>query len=237
MHDRSDNLETRVDYHFEDPEHLARALTHASIADDPLDSNETLEFLGDAVIDLVVAEELFGHEDGLTEGDMTAAKSVVVSRQTLAKVGRQLRLQDELRVGPGLQRRGGRYPESLLANAYEALVGAIFTDGSYSDAQRFVLHTLGPHLEKTLLKQHEPDFKSVLQRLVQAEGSMPPTYKIVRRTGPEHKPEFSAAALIDGQQEGTGSGRSKKAAEQKAAEAALDRLYPQWREKEEISAE
>jgi len=235
MDDQEENLQDRINYRFEEPQHLVRALTHASVADDPLDCNETLEFLGDAVIDLVVAEELFGQEDGLTEGDMTTVKSVVVSRQTLAKVGREMGLQDELKVGPGLQRRSGRYPESLLANAYEALVGAIFTDSSYEKAQGFVLRTLGPRIEKTLLKQHEPDFKSILQRLVQAEGRTPPTYEIVRRSGPEHKPEFRAAALISGQQKGTGSGKSKKAAEQKAAEAALEQLFPAWREIEEGS--
>jgi ribonuclease-3 len=117
------------------------------------------------------------------------------------------------------------------------LVGAIFTDSNYAEARRFVLRTLGPQLEKTLLKQHEPDFKSVLQRLVQAEGKMPPTYEIVRRSGPEHKPEFRAAVLIEGEQEGMGSGKSKKAAEQKAAEAALDRLFPLWRDSEEGGTE
>lgn len=232
-----DELQRRIGYRFSDPEVLRQALTHASACSDPRHSNETLEFLGDAVIDVVVAEKLFRDQPALNEGEMTAIKSVVVARVTLAKVGERLGLQGTLHVGGGLEQRGGNYPESLLANAYEAVVGAVFIDGGHREAHRFVLRTLGKEIEKARRRQHEPDYKSLLQRQVQGLGKEAPVYEIIHRTGPEHKPAFRAAVCIEDQQAGTGWGQSKKQAEQKAAEAALDHLFPDWREARDVPAE
>jgi len=207
-------LQERIGYRFSSPALLKEAVTHASLCADALRSNERLEFLGDAVAGLVVAEELFRCDSELTEGEMTAAKSVVASRRIMARVGKALGLADFLQVGKDIARQGS-YPDSLIGNFYEAITAAIYLDGGYEEARRFVLRTLGSELERVRRGEHVPDFKSILQQIVQAEGNA----------------RFLCAVHMDGQVAGRGWGKNKKAAEQKAACEALNRRYPRWKER------
>ena len=228
MDEGLDLLQERVGYRFSSLALLKQALTHASLCADPLHSNERLEFLGDAVAALAVAEELFRARPDMSEGQMTATKAVVASRRTMARVGKALGLADFLRVGKDVAQQG-KCPDSLIGNVYEAIAAAIYLDGGYEEAKRFVLETLGPEIQRVRRKEHVPDFKSVLQEIVQADGKPPPDYRTVARRGPDHNARFLCAVRVDGQVAGQGWGSNKKTAEQNAAQEALNCKYPQWR--------
>lgn len=229
MDDVLESLQERMEYRFQDIRLLRKALTHASLAADGLGSNERLEFLGDSVAGLAVAEELFRLSPGRTVGEMTAVKSAVVSRQTMARVARGLQLQDCLQVDKGLGQRTA-FPPSLLANAYEAVTGAIFLDSGFDEAARFVLRTLRAELEELQDQKLCISCKSLLQQMVQAEGRRPPAYKMEKKIGPDHDTSFLAVVKI-GRLSYSGTwGKTKKAAEESAAKEALDKLYPDWKE-------
>ncbi|MFO8006200.1 MAG: ribonuclease III [Candidatus Brocadiia bacterium] len=223
-------LQETLEYRFSDPSLLRRALLHAS-ASEGTESNERLEFLGDAVVGLVVSEFLFRRFPDAPEGEMTVIKSAAVSRRALARVGRSLGLDDYLVVGDGL--RGRRYPLSIVAGAYEAVVGAILLDGGMEPARRFVRRTLADEVEEARQARAAAGWKSLLQQLVQADGHDVPTYHIVSSEGPRHKPRFQAVVSVAGQRCGEGWGSTKKAAEQEAARDALQQRYPRWWEDEE----
>ncbi len=222
-------LQELLDYRFEDVKLLERAMTHASIRSEERPANERLEFLGDAVVGLIVSLHLFETWPDLTEGEMTIIKSSVVSRATMARVGRAMGLPRFLRVDEGLQQRE-RYPGSMVANVYEAAVGAIFLDGGLGAARRFVLRTLGPEVARARSRPEPSTWKSILQERVQAHGGPVPRYEVVHRAGPDHAREYEAVVEVDGKRQGAGRGSTKKAAEQEAAREALDRLFPGWRE-------
>jgi len=222
-------LEKVLDYRFSDPALLARAVTHASAARGEMPSNERLEFLGDAVVGLAVSEHLFRSFPDWTEGQMTQAKSAIVSRRTLSKVGRSMGLGRYLRVDEGLKRRR-QFSIAMMAGAYEAVVGAVFLDGGLGPAARLVLRTLGPEAETIVANRHEPDYKSVLQKRTQADGKGVPEYSITRSEGPQHRKRFRALVRVAGQESGSGWGPTKRAAEQSAAHQALELLYPGWRD-------
>ncbi|MHC4480547.1 MAG: ribonuclease III, partial [Planctomycetota bacterium] len=206
------------------------ALTHASATGGDALSNERLEFLGDAVVALAVCNHLFRQRPDLSEGEMTVIKSAVVSRRTMARVGRSLGLSEFLRVDYGLRQRAS-YPSSMVAGAYEAVVGAILVDGGMEAAVEFILRTLGPEIERTEARQHKPSYKSILQEKAQAEGKGAPRYSLVRYEGPDHRPRYLTVVHICGEKCGAGWGSSKKTAEQEAAKDALDKCYPGWDER------
>lgn len=206
---------------------LANALTHASASGDGRPSNERLEFLGDSVVGLAISDWLCRCRPEMSEGDMTLVKSAVVSRRTLAKVGRSLGLGEFLKVDEGLKQRR-RYPGSIIANAYEAVVGAVFADAGFGPAADFVLRTLGPELEQALAGGHGLSYKSALQQRTQADGKGVPRYSVVRFEGPDHQRRYLTVVHIRGEECGGGWGPTKKAAEQNAAKDALDKRYPGW---------
>jgi len=224
-----DDLQERIckclKYRFQDAGLLGRALTHASAAAEGRPSNERLEFLGDAVVGLVISDYLYRSAPELSEGEMTVIKSEVVSRRTMARVGRALGLPAFLRVDEGLRRRKA-FPQSIVANVYEALVGAIFVDGGMRAASDYVLRTLELHVKRVDTSRFAASSKSALQERAQAEGKGVPRYEILRYEGPEHDRRFFAAVYVAGQECGSGSGATKKDAEQKAAHEALAKLYP-----------
>ena len=215
--------ESIVGYTFGDEGLLAQALTHASIADERVQSNERLEFLGDAVLGFVVCEYLYSEFPSLLEGELTKIKSTVVSRQTCARIAEQLGLHELIAIGKGMQGRP-ELPQSLSAAVFESLTGALYLDGGYETARDFVLNNLEAVILTAAESGHQQNFKSVLQQHTQSSELPPPTYVQIDEQGPDHSKSFAVAVEIDGQRYEPCWARSKKRAEQKAALSALQEL-------------
>lgn len=222
-----DDLQGRLGYTFKEPALMREALTHASRTNEcPSEPcYERLEYLGDAVIELLVTNWLFLRYPTWGEGRMTKARASVVSEPALANLARELGLGQCLRMGRGAQRLGARENPSILCDVFEALVGAIYLEGGVEDAQRVVL----PLLDESLSKVHNAqavlgDYKTVLQELLQAKGERHICYRLTGQDGPPHERVFTVALEVDGQELARGSGRSKKAAQQEAARQALGTL-------------
>jgi ribonuclease-3 len=217
--DRRRLIERRLGFRFLDEERLEGALTHSSAKTEARPSNERLEFLGDAVIGLVVSHFLFSAFPERDEGELTRLKSVVVSESALAAEALRLGLDQVVEVGKGIPRR--QIPSSILANTFEAVAGAILLDGGLEAARTFVLENLAGQLELVVGSRHARNWKSLLQQYTQRAFGVTPTYEVVTSSGPEHGKEFQVAALVEQASRGRGRGRSKKEAEQEAARAAL----------------
>lgn len=201
----------------------AMAFTHKSYANEHGLSydNERLEFLGDAVVELGVSLHLYHAFPQLAEGDLARLRAAVVRTEALAEAARTLGLGDHLRLGVGELRAGGRSRDSLLANLYEAVVGAICLEAGWEDARRFVLTSLETQLNALVEPKAVVDSKSALQEYLQARGEKTPTYRLVKQLGPAHNRRFIVEVMHTGQVLGRGEGNSKKAAEQQAAQKAL----------------
>jgi ribonuclease-3 len=212
-----------VGYEFRDQALLTRALTHASIADSRVLSNERLEFLGDAVLGLIICDELYLRFSEWLEGDLTKVKSNLVSRRVCAKVSDEIGLTDMLILGNGI---GGQQalPTSLRAAVYESIIGAIYLDGGLAPAREFILRTMKPHLEKCDESSQIQNYKSTLQQYAQRWLSKPPHYEPLDEQGPDHSKCFEVCVVIDGERFPSAWGPSKKEAEQEAAKRALERL-------------
>lgn len=223
-------LQERLGYAFRDESLLARALTHSSLRDRATATNERLEFLGDAVLGMVVSEHLFREHEDFDEGDLTQVKSVVVSARNLAARAREMDLAGCLRVGKGLK---GPLPDSLLADAFEAVVAAVFLDGGLETARELLLRTLGDSIRRVLEKKHEKNHKSLLQAFVQKKLRTTPRYMVISEEGPDHGKTFEVAARVGRRTFPPGRGRSKKEAEQRAAAEALRELRAEARAAEE----
>jgi ribonuclease-3 len=212
----------RLGYAFHDPGLLEAALTHRSWANERGSdaTYERLEFLGDAVLGLLTAAWLYQRHDGASEGDLSKRKSYLVSERVLAAEGRRLGLGEALRLGVGEERSGGRRKASLLADAMEAVIGAVFLDGGLDAARALV----GPLLERAA-EAGPPldlgDAKSRLQEMTQALDRELPTYRLVAQEGPDHEKLFTVECWVDERRVAVGRGGTKKIAEQKAAAAAL----------------
>ena len=212
-------------YRFRDPGLLTRALTHSSWTSGArgLAEGERLEFLGDALLGFVVAEWLFRHLPEAREGDLTRRKQEVVRRETLERAARRLELGPRLLLGPGEEATGGREKPSLLADAFEAVLGAVYLDGGVRAARAFVLRHLGDDL-RAALQGPAIDSKTALQEHAQVRWHRTPTYRIVKAAGPAHAPAFTSEVLLAGRVIGEGTGPTRKQAEQEAARVALERL-------------
>jgi ribonuclease-3 len=208
---------------FRRPELLELALTHAST--DEEENNERLEFLGDAVLDLVVADELFHQLAGLSEGELTELKSSVVSRRSLAEAAHGLRLEERARVGGGMRERS--LPKSVLANLYEAVLGAVYLDAGYAAARDFALETLRPFLDRVRAKTALRNPKQGLQHLCQSRFGVLPQYVLLRQRGEAHARSFLMAAVIQERRFPSAWGRTRKEAERWAAHEALLVLEPE----------
>ena len=229
QHDHLEQFQQNISYRFRDVVLLRKALTHWSRSPEGHLSHERLEFLGDAVASLVVAQELYESRADLTEGDMTVMKSDAVSRRSMAAAGRRLDLHGYLKLEPGLAQKPD-YPPSVISNAYEAVIGAVFLDGGLEPAREFIMRTLAPELKAANERTSPPNCKAILQQLVQADGHGPPVYRTVKRTGPQQDRSFMVAVDVQGVERGSGWGKSKKDAEQEAARCVLEELYPGWDE-------
>jgi ribonuclease-3 len=214
------DLERRLAFRFQDVSHLEDALTHSSVKTSERPSNERLEFLGDAVIGLVVSDFLYDAFPEKDEGELTRIKSVVVSADALAAEAQRLGLDGDVEVGRGMKKDG--IPRSILANVFEAITGAIYRDGGIEHARRFVLRNLEPSIERVLGARSGRNWKSLLQQYTQRLWAVTPTYEVARTVGPDHQKQFQVVALVKGEVKGAGTGPSKKHAEQVAARAALE---------------
>lgn len=217
------NAEQILGYHFRDEHLLAQALTHASVADGRLYSNERLEFLGDAILGMVVCEHLFHEYPDLLEGEMTKIKSAVVSRKTCAQISDDLGLTSLLTLGKGMHGRQ-EMPSSLGAAVYEALVAAIYLDGGIEPTRRFILRHMADRIDTAAESAHQFNFKSVLQQHCQKRMEELPSYVLLDEKGPDHSKAFQVCAEISGQRFEPAWGASKKQAEQSAALLALQEM-------------
>ncbi len=217
-------LESRIEYKFRNSLLLAEALTHPSLAYEsqkPHFDNQRLEFLGDAVIQLVITEELFHRFPGFPEGQLTKMRSSLVSRRALAKFAGDIQLGDYLLLGKGEEATGGRKRHSTLADAFESLIGAIYLDGGSAPAKALVLRVCESEIGNMHESPEEKNPKGQLQELLQAIEPQAPVYEIVGESGPDHRRVFQAAVTWGGRTLATGKGKSKKEAEARAAAEAL----------------
>lgn len=222
-------LESRLGYTFSDRGLMERALTHRSrVHEDEsgtVEDNESLEFLGDAVLGLVIADRLFREFPEYDEGCKSKARAQLVSAAALAALGDELRLGDHLLLGRGEEKTGGRRKRSLIADAFEAVVGAIYLDGGHDAAAAFLDRAFRPLLERLRRDGVSPagtrDHKSALQEWLQARAQPLPEYRLAGTTGPDHLKEFAVDVLVGSRLVATGSGQSKKEAEREAARQAL----------------
>jgi ribonuclease-3 len=226
------SLEEKLGYTFRDTRLLERALTHRSWAHESVGAgeeekarslhNEALEFVGDSVLGLVVAETLFHTHPEVTEGELSRMKHRLVSTQTLARVARELQLGEHLRVGRGEEKTGGRRKRAILADTFEAVLAAIYLDGGYEEAARFVSRALGRELEEASPESAAAaDFKTMLQERLQAEQHVMPHYEVVETLGPPHARTFRVEAVWGDERVG-GVGKTIKSAETDAARRALE---------------
>ena len=220
-------LQRRLAYAFRDEGLLRLALTHPSVAHESgglAEHNQRLEFLGDAVLQLVLTRELYEKFPAFDEGPLTKARAKLVNRRTLAEHARALGLGAHLILGHGEETHGGRERPSTLADAFEALLGAIFLDGGFDAAREFILREFGGAFSKVSALPTIENPKGELQELLQARSPEAPEYRVVSATGPDHDRVFECTVHHGSVELARGSGKSKKAAESNAAMAALKKL-------------
>jgi len=221
-------LEKRLGTRFRDRSLLQQALVHRSylneVPESGVESNERLEFLGDAVLGLVVAGRLYADYPEHPEGQLTELRAALVRRETLARVAKRLTLGEYLFLGRGEQSAGGRGRSSNLGCAYEAVVGAAYIDGGIDKARRFVMRSLAPELAALPKGRIPADPKSRLQEVLQARYQRPPAYKVLRDEGPDHSKVFTVQVSAGRKILGEGKGKSKQQAEKEAARRALESL-------------
>ena len=208
---------------FDDKELIEVAITHASIADSRLISNERLEFLGDAVLGMLVCDYLYANFPDLLEGDLTKIKSAAVSRRMCAKIAKELGLNDLLQLGKGMKTRSA-LPSSLSAAVLESVIGALYLDAGLEQTRNFLMPLLAPHIDHAAESGHQQNFKSVLQQHAQRELGVSPNYLLIDEKGPDHAKAFAVCVELEGHRYEACWAPSKKLAEQNAALIALEAL-------------
>ena len=216
-------IEQTISYKFSDKSLLAQALTHSSAVDNRLLSNERLEFLGDAVLAVVICQTLFERFPGYLEGDLTKVKSMLVSRGSCARLSRQLKLHKFLKVGKGMA-SSRALSGSLAAGALEAVIAAIYVDSGFDAARSFILRIFGSLIEQADAEEVQGNFKSLLQQYAQEQFNSTPTYVLLDEKGPDHDKCFELEVVIEERHFPSAWGTNKKEAEQKAAFNALVEL-------------
>ena len=215
-------LQDRIGYHFQDDKLLKKAMVHSSYANEKhlpkYECNERLEFLGDAVLELISSDFLYKRFDQVPEGELTKKRASLVCEPSLAYCARQFGLPEFLLLGKGENMTGGRNRDSIVSDATEALLGAIYLDGGFANAKEFVLKFILNDIER---KQLFYDSKTILQEMVQENGIQPIEYVLTGESGPDHDKQFTVEVHINGVAAGEGTGHTKKAAEQAAAYQAI----------------
>jgi ribonuclease-3 len=229
LRDEFETLQQTIGYRFRDRGLLEHAMTHTSRAHEDVSGgvvdNESLEFLGDAVLGFLVAESLFHEFPDSDEGQKSKIKAAVVSTAALARLAERLQLGDHLLLGRGEEKTGGRRKQALLADGYEALIAAIYLDGGIEHVRAFVAREFAPLLaDARRIGAGGQDHKSALQELVQARGAPLPEYRLVGTIGPDHRKLFQVEVVVSGEPVAEATGTSKKEAEQEAARLALEQL-------------
>lgn len=226
--DQLERLQHTLGVTFSDTALLRQSMVHRSYLNEnpdfELPSNERLEFLGDALLGLVIAEKLYVDFPHLSEGDMTKLRAALVRRETLARLALNLGVGDCLYLGRGEDTSGGRHKQSTLSATFEALLGAVLVDQGFAAARDFVLRIFEGEVDDATDKMLTMDYKSRLQEQVQAQHHVVPVYRTVKAVGPEHAKEFTVEVVVGDEVIGRGRGRNKRAAENEAAQVALDGL-------------
>lgn len=221
------DLEAAIGYRFDNISLLQNALTHSSYANErwhnSLLSNERLEFLGDSVLGMLVAEYLYRNFPNRPEGELTRMRADMVCEATLAAAANRIGLGDYLMLGHGEEQGGGRSRDSILADAVESVIAACFLDGGIQAALQFVRKFI--FVEVPVTKLHNADYKTQLQELIQQKKNQTLSYRLVGQSGPDHDKRFDVEVTLNGECVGLGSGSSKKRAEQDAARAAIEKLF------------
>lgn len=225
--DTYSKFERTIDYKFKDREILDKALRHSSYVneqqDDDLEDNERLEFLGDAVLNLIIGDLLMHRFDQLNEGDLSRMRSSLVNETQLAQLARSVNLGGVIKLGKGEEQTNGREKNSILSDVFEAVVAAVYVDGGFDRAFSFVEKLFSTRIEKSNNPSLNHDYKSRLQELSQVRFRAMPRYSVVHESGPDHDKRFKVQLVIN-DHTFSGSGKSKKAAEQNAAGEALNEL-------------
>ncbi|MBN2429296.1 MAG: ribonuclease III [Deltaproteobacteria bacterium] len=226
LEDSRRTIEQALGYVFREHERFVEAMTHKSFSNEQIGSgacshNERLEFLGDAVLELIVSDYIFCRYPEMDEGQLTRIRAEVVNEKSLARIGRNLGLGDFLLLGKGEAMSGGRQKASLIADAFEALLGAVFSDSGFEKTCTVVLPLVVEHIDKAASRKEGMDFKTRLQEWLQGRKQEIPVYKVLAAEGPDHKKLFTCQVACGGTILGQGQGKTKKAAEQEAARQAL----------------
>lgn len=223
-----DSLDQLLDYNFKNKELIEQALKHRSILptlhQQRMQSNERLELLGDAVLGLAVTEFLYNRYPDKDEGDLTAMKSLLVSRKILAKVANRLKLGNHLLLSESEIKSGGRTRQSIVADAMESVIAALYLDGGLAPARKFVVDNVLNNFEDILNEKQHKNFKSILLEYAQGHNFGSPSYVVRSENGPDHQKTFTVDVLIQNKIVGEGVGKSKKHAEQNAAQAAIEKI-------------
>jgi len=223
-------LEKIIGHTFKNKDFLKEALTHRSYLNERSDwglpNNERLEFLGDAVLELITTEELFKRFPDFTEGQLTPIRSALVNYIMMARIARDMSLEQYILLSKGESKDVGRAREVILANALEAIIGALYLDGGYAPAKLFILEHVLVHLDEIMKKGLYRDAKSELQEKIQEQRKVTPSYKVLKEMGPDHAKLFTVGVFYGEELVATGAGQSKQDAEVQAAKAALEKLTP-----------
>lgn len=219
-------LQRRIGYEFKNIDLLKNALTHTSYANEHkkkmIKHNERLEFLGDSVLSLIITTYLFQNMANITEGELSRIRSTIVCENSLKISGDEFNLSKYIYMGKGEEQTGGRGRSSIISDAMEALIASIYMDSSYENAQEFVLSHMGNIIEKAIQGKLFKDYKTQYQEVIQKKSNSKIEYVVISEEGPDHQKTFTVSLMLDDKLVSTGKGRSKKVAEQNAAEIALD---------------
>lgn len=220
------DIEKKIGYAFSDKKLLKTALTHSSYANEHhTKNNERLEFLGDSVLSVIVSDYIFKKMVSVDEGDLSKFRATLVCESSLAEIAKQISLSDLVFLGKGEEKTGGRFRPSIISDAFEAVLGAIYLDSNLETARKWLLALMSNRIEKTLAGKLYSDYKTTLQEIVQRDGKSTVTYKTINETGKEHDKRFVVQVFINGEAKYTASGHSKKEAEQAAARATIEKCY------------
>ncbi len=213
-----------IKYAFKDKSLIQNALTHSSYTNENnlKESNERLEFLGDAIFDGVISEILYNRLPQESEGQLSKIRSAIVCEASLVRCGREMQLHNLIKISKGEESTGGRFRDSIIADSMEALMGAIYLDGGWEEAKAFIGETFYNTIEEAIAGKLFFDYKSEIQELLQKQGQAQIQYKVYKEEGPEHDKTFHVNLFLNGERIGQGKGKNKKEAEQQAAKYALE---------------
>ena len=221
-------LEEKIEYNFKDKEVVFTAITHSSYANErktkKLKYNERIEFLGDSVLSLVISEYLYKMYPNLPEGELTVTRAKIVCENSLSKCATDINLGKHLMLGKGEELSGGRSKMSILSDAFEALIGAIYLDGGFDTARGFILKYMENIIKSCVEGKLFYDFKTQLQEIIQQNGEQHISYIVIDESGPDHNKTFKTEVRVNNVTIGQGNGHSKKESEQSAAKDALDKI-------------